>query len=362
MSTIARRHTLDEIDLPPLVPPKIRLTDEPNDPRGKLVKMRYGPYVLRPNSTYPSSRLDRVNSPTIYKPCEECFLGAFQGGLEYENGSIANVDTGVYLHHFVVVNNNKPDWLCGSYRDENTGTYYPAQYVYNSGNERPPVRLNSRYEYGMLVNKTDTFGAAVELMNMSNETKTVYATVIYEVIPPDTPGYKEATHLRIDVLFCGGSHIAAKTGAYTYNSMNYTSPYAGHILHSDGLVPDSSTWSVRTNVVLRHGHSGTTDVSLWINDAVFCNSRQYYGLRPSWVQGPHIAMNHDHRNTNGMKFISDAGACEDYGELKIGDILRTEAFYNDGEHSQLKMHGRLDPVSVTNCLGDIHSLNMRKTD
>ena len=47
-----------------------------------------------------------------------------------------------------------------------------------------------------------------------------------------------------------------------------------------------------------------------------------------------------------MKFISDAGACEDYGELQIGDVLRTEAFYNDAEHTQLKMHGRLDPVCV----------------
>jgi len=44
-----------------------------------------------------------------------------------------------------------------------------------------------------------------------------------------------------------------------------------------------------------------------------------------------------------MKFISDAGACEDYGELNKGDVLRTEAFYNDGEYTQLKMHGRLDP-------------------
>src|ERR1700749_2567207 len=139
-STIARRHTSDDIDLPPSVPAKIKLTDPPNDPRGRNVKMRYGPYLLKANSTYPYRGLDWTKSPVIHKPCEECFLGAFQGGLEYENGDPANVDTGVYLHHFVVVNNNKPDWLCGSFKDERTGAYFPAQYVYNSGNERPPVR------------------------------------------------------------------------------------------------------------------------------------------------------------------------------------------------------------------------------
>ena len=82
------------------------------------------------------------------------------------------------------------------------------------------MRLNSRYEYGMLVNKTDTFGATVELMrNMSNETKTVYATVIYRSHSTRHPGlqrgYPPAN--RCVVLICGGSHIAAKTGAYTYN-------------------------------------------------------------------------------------------------------------------------------------------------
>jgi hypothetical protein len=73
-------------------------------------------------------------------------------------------------------------------------------------------------------------------------------------------------------------------------------------------------------------------------------------------------MHHDHRNTNGMRFISDAGACEDYGELQKGDVLRTEAFYNDAEHSQLKMHGRLDPVSVARrlcCPRPTSSTNVR---
>jgi hypothetical protein len=232
--SLARRHAQDDIALPPLVPAKIKLTDAPGDARGKLVKIRYGPYVLRPNSMYPSGPLDYSQSPKVYKPCDECFLGAFQGGMEYADGSDANVDTGVYLHHFVVINNGKPDWLCPAMTFPNGKTRFRPQYVYNSGNERPPVRLNSKRDYGMRVDKTDTFGASVEILNMSNKTKTVYTTVIYEVIPLDTPGYREATHLRIDVLMCGGSHVAATRGAYKYTSPDYTSPYEGYILHVDG--------------------------------------------------------------------------------------------------------------------------------
>jgi hypothetical protein len=227
--TSPQKPPADVIQLPDMVPAKIKITDKPADPAGKLVKMRYGPFKVPANSML-APLPDFAGGATIHKPCEECYMGAFQGGLEYEDGSEANVDTGMYLHHFVIVNNNKPDWLCGL----RTGGLFRQQWVYNSGNERPPVRLNSKYKFGMRLDKEDTLSALSELMNMSNQTKTVYATVIYEVIPLDTPGYREATHLRLDVWLCGGSDVPAKKGAYKYTSRNYTSPYSGVILHNDG--------------------------------------------------------------------------------------------------------------------------------
>jgi hypothetical protein len=86
----------------------------------------------------------------------------------------------------------------------------------------------------MRVDKEDTFDTACEVMNMSNQTKTVYATMIYEVVPLDTLGYSEATHLRLDVWQCGASDVPARIGAYKYTSTNFTSPYSGVLLHNDG--------------------------------------------------------------------------------------------------------------------------------
>ena len=97
--------------------------------------------------------------------------------------------------------------------------------------------------------------------------------------------------------------------------------------------------------MIRHGHSGTTEVKLYINDKVFCNSIQYYGLRPGWIQPHKFAMQHTNSNT-GMKYISDAGACENYGRLEKGDVLRTEAFYDETKHPQMRLRGRLDNVSA----------------
>jgi hypothetical protein len=35
----------------------------------------------------------------VEKPCEECTITRVVPNLEYANGSIANVDTGLWLHH-----------------------------------------------------------------------------------------------------------------------------------------------------------------------------------------------------------------------------------------------------------------------
>ncbi|KAE9963117.1 hypothetical protein EG327_001675 [Venturia inaequalis] len=290
----------DETNLPQGVPRKIKMTDKPNDPAGKLVKVRYGPFSLPPNSVF-TALPEAAGGVKIHKPCEECYLGAFQGGLEYEDGTDANVASGPYLHHFVIINNNKPDWVCGL----RSGSMYRPQYVYNSGNERPPVRLNTKHKFGMRVDSEDTFSAAGELMNMSNETKVVYATTIYEVIPLETPG-----------------DVPAKDGSYNYTSPEWKSPYAGVMLHNDG-----------------HGHDGTTHVSLTKNGQEYCNSIQYYGLRNGTFLPKDLATQHAANHGAEMQYISDAVACEDTGRLEKGDVLQTTAHFDESKYPQMTFKG-----------------------
>lgn len=40
--------------------------------------------------------------PSIKKPCDNCWITAGEGRIEYEDGTEANIDTGAYLHHMVV--------------------------------------------------------------------------------------------------------------------------------------------------------------------------------------------------------------------------------------------------------------------
>jgi hypothetical protein len=56
-----------------------------------------------------------------------------QAGLTYPNGSYANADTGMWLHHVVLTNTAVPAAVCGL---SNGGDRFFA-----SGNERTPVNI-----------------------------------------------------------------------------------------------------------------------------------------------------------------------------------------------------------------------------
>ncbi len=47
-------------------------------------------------------------------PCRDCFVTWMQMGLEHAaDGSRADADTGMWLHHGVMVNRNRTDNVCG---------------------------------------------------------------------------------------------------------------------------------------------------------------------------------------------------------------------------------------------------------
>jgi hypothetical protein len=321
---LAQAAPTGDLELPPGVPPKVLITDKPTDPAAKLVKVRYGPYKIAPGTMFQSSP-SFFGGPKVPTPCEECFITKLQGGMEYEDGSEANVDSDIYQHHFAIVSLNKPDWLCGL----ELGGWMRSQWLYNGGNEHPPIRLNNKHKFGLRVDKGDQWIGLQEVMNMSNVTKTVYATMIYEVVPLNTPGYREATHIRLNVWHCSQTdEVPSRQGAYKFTGLNWTSPYAGVVLHNDG-----------------HGHPGVTNIKLNINNKTVCNSEQYYGLHPRWV-AKNVTEGHGH---GGMKFLSHAVVCNDEFRIEKGDQLSTEAFFDGNKHQQMVFMNHLDNVSVNRC-------------
>lgn len=73
--------------------------------------------------------------PSTPLPCRDCLITSMQMGLEYVDGSPADANTGIWLHHGIMVNRNRTDSVCG--RD----AY--GQRFFASGNERTLVDISA---------------------------------------------------------------------------------------------------------------------------------------------------------------------------------------------------------------------------
>jgi len=101
----------------------------------RRVRIKYGPYTVPP-----SSMVDFQEQKSI-KPCEDCLITFMQAGLEYPNGSYANADSGIWLHHVVQVDTAVDDTVCGK---NVTGHPMSPNRFFASGNERSPVHLSAQ--------------------------------------------------------------------------------------------------------------------------------------------------------------------------------------------------------------------------
>jgi hypothetical protein len=87
-------------DPPGAAPRRVELKSTQKSPGVKRVKLRHGPYKV-PNMMTKSvmgegGALWNCGDDKIEKPCEECFITRMQAGLEYSDGTNANIDTGMW--------------------------------------------------------------------------------------------------------------------------------------------------------------------------------------------------------------------------------------------------------------------------
>lgn len=170
------------------------------------------------------------------KPCEECGLTLMQAGLEYANGTVANTDSGAWLHHIVLLMNgpSRKDVMC---------SFMPGQRFFSSGNERMLItytdlenkNINSVYP----MHKTDSVLMQLELMNLKEEEKDVYITIDYEYMDKIPGGFKETKAVWLDVTGCGISSTSAPKGKtnFSMTSTKWTAPYDGQLLSTGIITP-----------------------------------------------------------------------------------------------------------------------------
>lgn len=207
----------------------------------KRTKVRYGPYSLPRISTPSFTSLltgEKGTMSTVSvgmaKPCTgQCNLLVAQAGLEYANGTEASMANGSWLHHIVVL-------ATGPGRKDTVCPMLPGERFFSSGNERTPTSFGDVTEKKVKstfpIGDADGFQAEIELMNMTDEPRSVYLTIDFEYIPGPKPAdWKTAKAMWLDVTNCGISYVYPPSKQnFQLKSSGWVSPYSGEMLGVGG--------------------------------------------------------------------------------------------------------------------------------
>jgi len=213
------------------------------------------------------------NQPTasITKPCSDCMIVGMNAGLEYLDGSDANTDTKLWLHHMVLFNIGTGAWdaTCTAFGLPHmiVGSL-PAssERIFSSGNERTTVFFNPQWtnttNMGYPVYSKDRFGLITDLMNMNAGAKTVYLTMYYDYVDGHPSHFQEVKPVWFDVAQCGISEVSGRApGAkFDVRASAWTANFDGEVLQAGG-----------------HLHDGGTAIDLIVDGKTVCKSTPTYG-------------------------------------------------------------------------------------
>jgi hypothetical protein len=278
----------------------------------------------RPYDIPAMGMLDNQYAFNIKKPCEECIIVAMQGDLQYEDGRSAFVEDGLWLHHIVLYNGL--GWTPGSKTDLVCSNTLLSAFmgwphrIFASGNERTPVRLNTKYKFGIPIEKPEYFHMLYDLVNAGDKPVKIYIAITFEHVPKNEPGYREARMLWLDITGCGPSEAVPREGAYTARSPGWTSTIGGVMLSTLG-----------------HTHDGGVYTTANVNGKVVCRSDQFYGGNPRYVEKAGVA----NLNSESQMAMANSGHGASGGHSSMSTpaaATPTMAAQGNSGHMQ---HGRL---------------------
>ncbi|KAK5019617.1 hypothetical protein LTR16_000398 [Cryomyces antarcticus] len=267
---------------------------------------------------------DPLRTEEAEKPCTDCTVTWMQAGLEYPDGSHANANTSLWLHHTFLVNTNRVDSVCGA--DS------PGERFFASGNEREAadITVNGTNQAGYYLGPSDNVGMFVELMNQDATEQTAFLTITYEYVPSFPAQWYKVNPVWLDIQSCNGSEAPAQANATFVLSMQppWTSNFTGGITSMIG-----------------HLHDGGTHIEMTKNNTVICDCVATYGQNPAYMDASNSSMmSMPGMPASGMQHISSISTC-DNGTVNVGDRFSVNAYYNTSEYSpMLNTDGSLTPI------------------
>jgi hypothetical protein len=284
----------------------------------------YGPWTA-PAATgaghAQSGMIDDVRL-NIEKPCTNCYITAAAPQLKYLDGTVANTDTGLWLHHFALFSSGGLDATCSL-----TAVQLLGERFFVGANERTQGSFPANVGYP--VRATDSWALLVDLMNTSMTAKPVVFEMTWKWVPASTPDMRVGKPVWIDVnKDCGNSPFPAGTGVYSRkNTWTVTTP--GRIMGLAGHLHDGAT-----HITLRNVTTGQ----------LLCDSQAQYGgpgfEEPGGGHGGDHGGDHGGGHGSGVH-LSALTQCvsqaldHPLAVIQAGQVLEIEAFYDADAHPQV---------------------------
>ncbi|KAF2665986.1 hypothetical protein BT63DRAFT_46045 [Microthyrium microscopicum] len=294
----------------------------------KRVLMRYGPY------TVPSSKeahgMKEFNDQAAEKPCTDCYITGLRAGLEYPNGTVANTNTGMWLHHAVLYDFGRQDLACAT---------MPYRF-FASGNERSRLDLsiNGQSKTGFPLLDSSNMGITIELMNEYAEERDAILTLEFEYVPTLRKDFGPVDALWLDITgVCGESEadVPKNTTTFEFHTPDVMIKTSGKILAAGG-----------------HLHDGGTLCRITKNSKKLCDFIPTYGLLPEYIDNIPMQMPDmaglgyiPHKQSAVRKHISKMPLCYLPGDYSPGDKFGLISYYDlNAYEPMIGSKGGLEPV------------------
>ncbi|GAA4416355.1 hypothetical protein GCM10023148_13430 [Actinokineospora soli] len=243
---VAKAHDHDEPGQEP--------APDPGHPHAGVISPMHGPDAPM-HGAHTTARATISNSF-----CLGCYTTGVTPDLVYADGSRADIDTGVMLHHSVLGEKGGLDHTCQSpeFRERF------GKRVYASGNERTGAHLPAGF--GMKTSGADLV-VEIELMNMTDQPKTVYHTLKTTVANPFFSFMmKRVEPVWLDQAGCDSASEFPVPVGESRHTWEWTSTISGTVKAVGG-----------------HLHDGgqTLTVSNAATGKVLCAMTAEYGTKPS---------------------------------------------------------------------------------
>ena len=181
--------------------------------------------------------------PVLTSPCANCYVTGIRMDMVFADGRSANMDSGMMLHHVVLIQPGLPDTTCPS----STLLGALGQRFFASGNERTPGDLPPGFGYHL---GSGPLLAIFDIMNMSSSLQVVWLTATVSWLPDTTPGIKPVTPVWMDENNCSNSTYAIPAGP-TNKVWTWTSTITGRVVTAGGHVHDGGIDTTLTDQTRR---------------------------------------------------------------------------------------------------------------